>query len=466
VLNSQVMASQEAPGELYVHRVVRTMRMGGFALMVIGLGWALFYAVHGLWWLSLLDAAVVGLGLYSAVMSGRGFPFRADRRVAVLAILVLVVCVKALCQDVPMEGHPRTVHLYLPAMAVLSMLLFRYDSPWLRYGAQIGSLVIFGILSSTTYAWVDVSPLPDVAHRWTGVANGVFSVVLLFTMLYFLQSGRPSERLEERALRRALEQQQLNLAFQPQVNGQGRVFGAEALVRWRHPTQGWVMPSEFINVAETSGLILPLGRWVLEQACRQLAAWSHRTDSAAWMLSVNVSALQVYQADFVSTVEQILQRTGAPAQRLKLELTESVLLHDVDATIAKMEALKAHGIQFALDDFGTGYSSLHYLKHLPLAQVKIDQGFVADMLDNPSDAAIVVSVLGLGQRLGLEVLAEGIETVEQWQFLRDQHCTLFQGYWFAPPLPLEPFEAFARNPRQRVGAAQAWMADGVQASAG
>lgn len=226
------------------------------------------------------------------------------------------------------------------------------------------------------------------------------------------------------------------------------------------------MPSEFIDVAERSGLILPLGRWVLEQACLQLAAWSHQPDSAAWTLSVNVSALQVYHADFVSTVEQILRRTGAPAQRLKLELTESVLLHDVDATIAKMEALKAHGIQFALDDFGTGYSSLHYLKHLPLAQVKIDQGFVADMLDNPSDAAIVVSVLGLGQRLGLDVLAEGIETVEQWHFLCDQHCMLFQGYWFAPPLPLEPFEAFARNPRQRVGAAQAWMPDGVQASAG
>jgi EAL domain-containing protein (putative c-di-GMP-specific phosphodiesterase class I) len=193
---------------------------------------------------------------------------------------------------------------------------------------------------------------------------------------------------------------------------------------------------EFIPVAEQSGLILPLGQWVLEQACRLLAAWAQDPQRAHWTLAVNLSARQLRQSDLVDTVLRALQESGADPRRLKLELTESQLLHDVEDSIEKMAALAAHGVRFALDDFGTGYSSLTYLKRLPLSQLKIDRSFVRDLLLDPNDAAIARTILQLAQSLELEVVAEGVETEAQFNALRAMGCPYFQGYHFGRPQPL------------------------------
>ncbi len=240
----------------------------------------------------------------------------------------------------------------------------------------------------------------------------------------------------QREMRHGLRADEFVLHGQPIVDEHGRVRGQEALLRWFHPARGQVSPAQFIPLAEESGFILPLGQWVLQRACERLAAWAHDPQRRDWTLAVNLSARQLRQADLVATVQAVLQATGADPARLKLELTESQLLHDVEDTIAKMEALAALGVQFALDDFGTGYSSLAYLKRLPLAQLKIDRTFVRDLLDDPNDAAIARTILQLASSLDLTVVAEGVETAAQFDMLRAMGCRLFQGFHFGRPAPL------------------------------
>jgi diguanylate cyclase (GGDEF)-like protein len=245
-------------------------------------------------------------------------------------------------------------------------------------------------------------------------------------------------------LRKGIVNGEFQPYFQAQIDSQGRVIGAEILLRWLHPEHGLVMPASFIPLAEETGLILPLGEWVLETACRQLALWASRPEIPDLTIAVNVSARQIRQPDFVEVVRAILQRTGANPQRLKLELTESLLLENVEDIIEKMTALKELGVGFSLDDFGTGYSSLAYLKRLPLDQLKIDRSFVRDVLTDLNDATIARTVVALGQSLGLAVIAEGVETEAQKDFLADIGCLTYQGYFFARPLPLDGFEDFLR----------------------
>jgi len=227
------------------------------------------------------------------------------------------------------------------------------------------------------------------------------------------------------------------LFYQIQVDGEGRTIGAEALARWNHPKRGLVSPAHFIPLAEESGMILPLGKWVLETACSQLVIWAQQAATAQWTLAVNVSASQFVQADFVTSVISAIEKAGANPRLLKLELTESMLVNDVEDIIVKMTTLKAYGVSFSLDDFGTGYSSLSNLKRLPLAQLKIDQSFVRDVLIDPSDAVIARTVVALGHNLGLKVIAEGVETVGQHNFLAGLGCDAFQGYYFGRPGPAD-----------------------------
>ncbi|WP_412480039.1 EAL domain-containing protein [Azonexus sp. IMCC34839] len=249
----------------------------------------------------------------------------------------------------------------------------------------------------------------------------------------------------ERDLRRAIDDRQFVLHYQPQVLEDGHIIGAEALLRWHHPERGLVPPGEFIPVAEASGLILDIGMWVLKTACKQLAAWSKQPGLSALSIAVNVSAKQFRQRDFEDQVLSVLKKTGARPERLKLELTESMLAQEVDHLIERMERLRRAGVQFSLDDFGTGYSSLAYLSQLPIDQLKIDQSFVRDVLTNPNDAAIARTVVALGKSLGLSVIAEGVETEAQREFLMSSRCYAYQGYLFSKPLEVANFESFVLN---------------------
>ena len=252
-----------------------------------------------------------------------------------------------------------------------------------------------------------------------------------------MQAAATARSALEGDIRQGLQRHEFLLHYQPVVDASGQVLGAEALVRWQHPQRGMVPPGEFIALAEQTGLILPLGRQVLALACSQLARWAQAPRTAGWTLAVNVSAQEFRQAEFVQEVLAVLHGSGADPRQLKLELTESLLLQDVEDSILKMQALRAHGVGFSLDDFGTGYSSLAYLKRLPLDQLKIDQSFVRDVLTDPNDATIACSIITLAHSLGLGVVAEGVETDGQHAFLLRNGCQQFQGYLFGRPEPAE-----------------------------
>ncbi|MBI5429704.1 MAG: EAL domain-containing protein [Nitrosomonadales bacterium] len=252
------------------------------------------------------------------------------------------------------------------------------------------------------------------------------------------------EELEARAilevgLREALRKHEFQLYYQMQVNQAGKVLGAEVLLRWIHPQRGLISPLKFIPLAEETGLIIPLGNWVLENACQQLKAWESAPLTRDLQLAVNVSGRQFRQADFVEQVAGILDKTGVNPLRLKLELTESIVLDDVADTITKMQALKNIGVSFSMDDFGTGYSSLAYLTQLPLNQLKIDQSFVHSIDIKTSNAAIIQTIIGMAGNLCLEVIAEGVETMTQLTLLKDMGCNLYQGYFFSKPIPVDEF---------------------------
>jgi diguanylate cyclase (GGDEF)-like protein/PAS domain S-box-containing protein len=243
----------------------------------------------------------------------------------------------------------------------------------------------------------------------------------------------------EEDLRHAIKADQFVLYYQPQIDNTG-LIGAEVLIRWQHPDRGLLLPGDFIPLAEETGLILGLGEWTLQKACAQVASWSKQSPSLNFSVAVNISARQFRQADFVAQVLAALERTGADPITIKLELTESMLVENIEDIIAKMTELRSHGLSFSLDDFGTGYSSLSYLKRLPLDQLKIDRAFVRDILSDVSSGAIAQTIISLSKAMGLSVIAEGVETEGQRDFLVGLGCTSFQGYLFSRPLPIEEFE--------------------------
>lgn len=249
----------------------------------------------------------------------------------------------------------------------------------------------------------------------------------------------------EGALRRALERGEFVLHYQPTlVLATGDVIGAEALLRWRHPERGLVEPGQFVRLAEETGLIVPIGEWALRTACAQCVAWESE-GLGPLRLAVNISPRQFQSLDLAETVAQVLRETGLPPERLELELTEGVLLHSPENTIANMDRLSAMGVRLSIDDFGTGYSSLTYIKHLPIDQLKIDQSFVRDIPGDEDDAAIATAIIAMAHNLRISVVAEGVETLEQLAFLRSHRCDLMQGNYFSPPLPSEAFVALLRE---------------------
>jgi diguanylate cyclase (GGDEF)-like protein len=321
-------------------------------------------------------------------------------------------------------------------------ILAALNQPYQLDGYEIRSTVSVGInlFTGHQHAIEELLKQADLA-MYQSKAAGRNTLRFFDPKMQTLVSERAALEVE---LRTAVRDQQFVVHYQPQVNVAGHLTGAEALVRWQHPKRGLVSPAHFIPLAEETGLILPIGLWVLETACTQMTKWSSQPGTEHFTMAVNVSATQLHHADFVKQVLAVLKKTKANPRLLKLELTESLLVSNMEETIAKMAALKAHGVGFSLDDFGTGFSSLSYLKRLPLDQLKIDQGFVRDILTDPDDAAIAKMVIVLAESLGLAVIAEGVEVAAQRDFLASQGCFAYQGYLFSRPLPPDEFEAFLK----------------------
>ncbi|MBU0746881.1 MAG: EAL domain-containing protein [Gammaproteobacteria bacterium] len=338
--------------------------------------------------------------------------------------------------------HAEAVEAAAEAEAVAQKVLVSLNQPYLVDGNEMHSTPSIGIalFRDAQQPGQELLKRADLA-MYQAKAQG------RNTLCFFdpaMQAAASARSVLEGDIRQGLQRQEFVLHYQPVVNESGQMLGAEALVRWNHPLRGMVPPGEFIPLAEQTGLILPLGRQVLAMACRQLAQWAQVPLTAGWTVAVNVSAQEFRQPDFVQQVLSVVRDAGADPHRLKLELTESLLLHDVEDSILKMQALRTLGMGFSLDDFGTGYSSLSYLKRLPLDQLKIDQSFVRDVLTDPNDATIACTIITLASSLGLDVVAEGVETEGQRAFLLRNGCRQFQGYLFGRPGPAELLDLLSK----------------------
>ncbi|MBY0412118.1 MAG: EAL domain-containing protein, partial [Burkholderiaceae bacterium] len=343
---------------------------------------------------------------------------------------------------VPNAQAPRSVHNFLLLLAIVSLVFLRDDTPALRYGVAGICCIGFVVLASWPVGANIGYELPKGVRVWGTWINNFSAALGIYCTVQVMVADLSENSEMDVALRKGLVRGEFFLTYQPQVTSEGHVLGAEALLRWHHPQRGLVPPDEFIPLAEQNGLILPLGTWVMGTACAQLVQWSNQPGLDHLVLAVNVSVYQFRQPDFVQQVQSVIERTGAQPSRLKLEITESSLVRDMDDIITKMQQLKALGVGFSLDDFGTGYSSLTYLKRLPLDQLKIDQSFVRDILTDSNDAAIARMIIDLGDSLHFDVIAEGVETREQQQFLIANGCRLFQGHLFSKPVVAAAFEAY------------------------
>ncbi len=334
-----------------------------------------------------------------------------------------------------LSGRPKEAAAQAERIAEKILAVIR--QPYLLFGheylltASIG-ITLFGIQKEGTE---EVLQQADIA-MYQAKAEGRNTVRFFAPEL---QAAINARTAMEEELRMAIKQDQLLLYYQPQVD-RDTVVGAEALVRWMHPKRGISFPDTFIPLAEETGLILPLGDWVLETACRQLVAWADRTESAHLSIAVNISARQLRQPDFVENVLAVLERTGANPHNLELELTENMLVENIDDVVAKMSKLKSHGLMFSLDDFGAAYSSFNYLQRLPLDRLKIDRAFVQDINSSTNGGAIAQAIVSLSYAMSLSVVAEGVETNEQRDYLFGIGCYTYQGYLFSRPVPLGEFE--------------------------
>jgi len=409
----------------------------------LGLAWGIYFGLHSNWLIVALDVCAIALSALDIALVRQGRLRQASH--LFVAVLYALLVITALMIDIPTAQVPRTMHLFLLPLAACACLLVREERPWLRHGLPAACLATFIVLAGTSFHVANSYALPDSIRAVGMWVDIVFAMTTLYGAVLVILAEVAERNGIELELRNALIRGELLLHYQPQVGESGRVIGAEALVRWRHPVRGLVPPNDFIPLAESTGLMIPIGDWVLRSACVQLARWQLNPASADVTLAVNVSASQFAEPGFVQRVLEIVRETGVRISLLKLELTESMLADDIDEVVRKMAELKSHGIRLSLDDFGTGFSSLNYLRQLPLDQLKIDQSFVRNILRSNEDASIAQTVVALGQSLGLDVIAEGVETSEHRRTLAEMGCTSYQGYFFARPLASADFDAFVAS---------------------
>ncbi len=425
------------------HRIRLVLQGAGWLMVAIGTPWAVAFTLQGLWVLAALDVVVAVAGGI-VVFSVRHDHLRLGAAVFVGSAYA-VTCALGLFIDVPDGTHPRSMHVFLLALAFAAHLVLQLERRLLYYGVPVVCMLTYLVLASSTVGYPLPYGIPEEHRALSAWFNNFSALLCLFTVMVLMHADIRVRTALEADLHAGLKNHQLIVYYQPQVAHDGQVMGAETLVRWKHPVRGLVPPSEFIPLAEQCGLISELGQVVLETACQQLVAWAKRPDRAQLTLSVNVSASELHEPAFIHNILAVLARTGANPARLKVELTETMLVNNIDDVMAKMAALREKGIGVSLDDFGTGYSSLNYLKRLPLDQIKIDKSFVDNVQSDSSDAAIARTVVALGQELGLHVIAEGVETEEQRQLLESIGCMAYQGYLYSRPLPVAAFEQFLRD---------------------
>lgn len=409
------------------------------AVAVMALGWGIFFASRQAWALVGIDVAVIAVALMSFLL--------AHRRQLSAALLFsqvsffFIILVFCLVFDVPNAVAPRVTHIFLLVLALLGYINYQRERSRLQLAVVVLCLASFIVFSSTNFTAPVTQPIADEFRTFGTWVNTIIAVTLLCGGIYVMQLKFAHNLDQARDIKAALTNREFELFYQPQVDETGKVSGAEALLRRKRPGGGYISPAEFIPAAEEAGLMPALGDWVLGEACRTLAFWQQDEATRALKLSVNVSVDQFMKADFVETLMARIAARELDPTRLKLELTESMMVDDVDVIVEKMRTLRTAGIILSLDDFGTGYSSLSHLRQLPIHEIKIDRSFVQDAPQSKRNRILLKSIFDIARMLEFSVVAEGIETKEQLLLLQSFGCTIFQGYYFGRPVPLAEFQS-------------------------
>lgn len=427
-------------------RVIRAYQAATLAVAFFSAIWTVVFAVHGLPAIAIAESFPVIVALICFVLVSQG-KFGLVNLVVQISFLLFIIGFSVMF-DIPGIGSPRVTHLFLPVLGMLGYLNHLRRPSRLQLAIIAASLVAFVVLHAGDLRLPFAEPIPDDLRAFGIWLNPAIAAFVFCITICVLQKRLSAPGGLARDLVRAVRRRELSLAYQPQVDRQGKVIGAEALLRWTHPTRGAIPPATFIPTAEEVGLMPLVGSFVLDEALATLARWQADPACAGLTLSVNVSASQFNESDFCATVQDLLARHAVDPGRLQLELTESVLIAGLEPVAAKMAELTTLGIRFSLDDFGTGFSSLAYLRSLPVAELKIDRSFVAGITESDRDAALVRSIRTLARDLNLATVAEGVETPAQLALLQDIGCDLFQGWLFGRPMPLADFEASLSSPPQ------------------
>lgn len=431
--------------EEYSQHLLLLCRIAAWIGLVLATGWFMFFALTGRWNIAVsllvLGAAVIpcwliclkghfSCGLILAQIACAGF-----------------VCWYSVFIDVQDAVVPRTTHLYLLVIVFVGYMNFQRQRSILQSMVISAGLMAFVVLCASAVSFPFSTSLSQEVRSVSAWFNGIFATGMLCGGVAAMQAQFRSQTKSALELRSALSNGQFELFYQAQVRADGSLSGAEALLRWNHPKRGKISPAEFIPLAQRTGFMPTIGAWVIVEACKTLARWQENASTRHLTLSINITADHFVETGFAAQLRAAVLSSGIDTRLLKLELTESVFLSDVEAAIAKMKLLHRSGFAIALDDFGTGYSSLSYLRQLPLKQLKIDRSFVKGVSESGRLAAITKNIVRMGHDLSLEVLAEGVETEAELRVMLSYGCELFQGYFFALPTPLEEFEQYAAGVR-------------------
>lgn len=428
--------SVRAPNDEHLEYLCRMAFLSGLVVIV---GWLGVFLVTKEWMvaISLLVLGGAAFGSWRIAVSGH---FYVGLMLAQLTHIIYGIGFCLLC-DVPEEGIPRTTHLYLLTIALVGYINYQRKHTLAQMALIATSLLAFVMFSSVDLVYPFAHPMPHDLRLYIPQVNAVVATVILCSGIVAMHAdfSRRSEKI--RAIQHALYNNEFVLFYQPLLNAAGQVNGAEALLRWQRPGKGMVSPAEFIPDAQRAGLMPAVGNWVITSAFRELAQWQSHPTTAKLTLSINITVDHLMQSDFVANLLRQARKAGILPSGVKLELTESVFATDIETVVEKMQTLAAAGFRFSLDDFGTGFSSLSYLRRLPLEQIKIDRSFVAGATEGRVGAVIAMNIARMGLDLKLEVLAEGIETAEQWSLMQAFGCTAFQGFYFFRPLSIADFRA-------------------------
>ncbi|MEN5425837.1 EAL domain-containing protein [Stenotrophomonas pennii] len=436
--SSREWVTRKFPDHAQWPRVKRLLHLGGMVCVLHGVAWGAYYGSHGMLVLACVLSALTLVGIACFIIARR----RDRLPMVLIAHVLLVMTIFVSLAETPTLAAARSTHLFLLPIGAATFFLFRSEGLYLRW--------ILPTLCVVALAWLAISPaslgaglelLSDTVRRVRHGLNTVTAMALTVGVLAIFREDFSTQMDQYAALVRGIAQRELRGYLQPQVALNGQVVGAELLLRWDRPGHGLQSPANFIPLAEQTGLIHEIGLMALRRACVQLAAWATLPGVDTWVLSVNVSPLQLASDSFVNDVRGIVRGTGAPANRLRLEITESALAHDHAQIAATMNALREDGVSWSLDDFGTGFSSLSLLQVLPLDELKIDQTFVSGMGGDASHRELVRKIIEIAAILGVSTVAEGVETEQQRAWLASMGCRVFQGYLFGRPVPADDFHA-------------------------